>query len=56
MPAILGMDFLKNVNPVIDWKMSWMSVPVGSRKVCIRLCEFSREATKKVAKVVSERV
>ena len=49
--AILGMDFFTQVNPKIDWEKHEMRVKVGSRKVHIRLKEFSRSGSD-VVKVV----
>ena len=51
VPAILGMDFLTQVNPKIDWEKHEMRVKVGSRNVHIRLKEFSRSGSD-VVKVV----
>lgn len=44
VPAILGMEFLGDVNPVIDWKTGYMRVPVGSRRVTVQLLTFNRDS------------
>ena len=58
VPAILGLEWLRLVNPVIDWKLCSMRVPVGSRKVSIQVKRFSRRSSVKtvVADMSSPRV
>ncbi len=42
MPSILGMTFLSQVNPTIDWKMPRMNVKRGNRTLNIPCSVFAR--------------
>ncbi len=42
VPSILGMTFLSQVNPTIDWKLPRMSVKRGSRTLNIPCSVFTR--------------
>ena len=44
VPPILGMTFLAQVNPVIDWQRSWMRVKCGSRTQLVKCSVFSRQS------------
>lgn len=43
VPCILGMEFLSDVNPEINWLKRTMQVNVGRRKVTIQLQEFAKK-------------
>ena len=54
IPCILGMTFLHQVNPVIDWQRAQMRVKHGSRTTLIQCSVFKRNNALKVEKRSSD--